>query len=44
MSVPLWAFGLILAVSAPLVVRLIADGLDARARKRTEELIDKQTR
>lgn len=44
MSVPLWAFGLVLAASAPLLVRFIAEALDARARKRTEDLIDKRAR
>jgi hypothetical protein len=35
MSVPLWAIGLMLAVLAPLIVRLLADAFDAHARKRT---------
>jgi hypothetical protein len=42
MSIPFWAVGLVLAAGAPFVVRFIADTLDARARKRTERLIDQQ--
>ena len=40
-EVPLWAVGLVLAAFAPLIVRVIADALEARARKRTETLIDR---
>jgi hypothetical protein len=39
MSVPLWAVGLIIAAFAPFIVRVIADALEARARKRTEAMI-----
>jgi hypothetical protein len=44
MTIPLWAVGLALAASAPFIVRVIADALDARARKRTNTLIDKSSR
>ena len=41
MTIPLWAAGLAVAVAAPLLVRVIADALDARARRRTEKAIDR---
>ena len=41
MTLPLWAVGLVVAVAAPLLVRVIADALDARAKRRTERLIDR---
>ena len=39
MTLPFWAIGLVLAGAAPFLVRVIADALDARARKRTERAI-----
>ena len=38
---PLWAIGLVLAGAAPFIVRVIADALEARAKKRTEQAINK---
>jgi len=39
LTLPFWAIGLVLAGAAPFIVRLIADALDAHARKRTERVI-----
>jgi hypothetical protein len=44
MTLPLWAVGLVLAAVAPLLVRVIADTLDARARKRTEALLGRDVK
>jgi hypothetical protein len=41
MTLPLWAIGLVLAGVAPFIVRVIADVLEARAKKRTQDMIDK---
>jgi hypothetical protein len=41
MTLPLWAIGLVLAGAAPFLVRIIADALDARARRRAEIMIDR---
>ncbi len=39
MGLPLWAIGLVLAGAAPFIVRVIADALEAHAKKRTERAI-----
>jgi hypothetical protein len=39
---PLWAVGLVLAALSPLIVRLLADALEARAQKRSQALINHQ--
>jgi hypothetical protein len=38
---PIWAIGLTLAVLAPFIVRLIGSAMEAHAKKRTAELIDR---
>jgi hypothetical protein len=40
--IPIWAIGLALAALAPFIVRILADALEAHAKKRTEELIDRR--
>ena len=42
MTLPLWAIGLVLAGAAPFIVRVIADALESRAKRRTEDMIKKQ--
>ncbi|HEY2369851.1 MAG TPA: hypothetical protein VGH87_25805 [Polyangiaceae bacterium] len=39
MTLPLWAIGLVLAGAAPFIVRVIADALEARAKRRTEDFV-----
>jgi len=41
MTLPLWAIGLVLAGAAPFIVRVIADALEARAKKKTQDMIEK---
>jgi hypothetical protein len=41
MTLPLWAIGLVLAGAAPFIVRFIADALEARAKKKTHDMIEK---
>ena len=43
MTLPLWAIGLVLAGAAPFIVRVIADALEARAKRRTEDMIKKSS-
>jgi hypothetical protein len=41
MTLPLWAIGLVLAGVAPFIVRVIAEVIEARAKKKTQDLIEK---
>ena len=41
MTLPLWAIGLVLAGAAPFIVRVIADALEARAKKKTRDMIER---
>ena len=41
MTLPLWAIGLVLAGAAPFIVRVIADALESRAKKKTQRMIEK---
>lgn len=39
MSIPIWAVALVLAATAPVIVRVVADAFAERARKRTEDAL-----
>jgi hypothetical protein len=39
MGVPIWAIALVLAATAPVIVRVVADAFAERARKRTEDAL-----
>jgi hypothetical protein len=39
MGLPLWAVALVVAAAAPFVVSYVADVMEARVRKRTEEAL-----
>lgn len=41
MGVPIWAVALVLAATAPVIVRLVADAYAERARRRTEDALDR---
>jgi len=39
MGIPIWAVALVLAATAPVIVRVVADAFAERARKRTEDAL-----
>ena len=39
MGFPIWAVALVLAATAPVIVRVVADAFAERARKRTEDAL-----
>lgn len=39
MGFPIWAVALVLAATAPVIVRLLADAIAERARRRTEDAL-----
>ena len=39
MGIPIWAVALVLAATAPVIVRVVADAYAERARRRTEDAI-----
>jgi hypothetical protein len=43
-SVPAWAVALVVGMAAPACVRLFADAVEKRARKRTAQLIEEVDR
>lgn len=42
MTVPWWALGLVLAGAAPFVARAVVTALEARAKRRSERLIERE--
>ena len=36
MNLPIWAIALVLAAAAPMIVRVLADGLEAKVKRQTE--------
>ena len=43
MGIPIWAVALVLAATAPLIVRMVADAFAERARRRTEDALGRDT-
>ncbi len=41
MGVPVWAVALVLAATSPMIVRYVADVMEARVKRRTEAVIAK---
>ncbi len=39
MTVPVWLAALLLAAAAPTIVRLVADGIERRVRRRTDVVL-----
>lgn len=40
MGLPLWALALVVAAGSPMIIRYVADVMEARVRRHTEAIID----